>query len=75
VGNRAEAFGINTVGLERKGFSAEKIQALKKAYRILFQSKLNTGQAVERIEAELADHEECRYLVAFIKSSSRGIVR
>lgn len=75
VGNRAEAFGINTVGLERKGFSAKKIQALKKAYRILFQSKLNTGQAVERIEAELSDHEECRYLVAFIKSSTRGIVR
>jgi UDP-N-acetylglucosamine acyltransferase len=75
VGNRAEVFGINTIGLERKGFSPDTIQALKKAYRILFQSKLNTGQAIERIEAELPEHEECRYLVAFIKSSTRGIVK
>lgn len=75
VGNRAAAFGINTIGLERKGFKAESIQALKRAYRILFQSKLNTGQAIERIEAELAEHEECRYLIGFIKSSTRGIVK
>jgi len=75
VGNRAEAFGINTIGLERKGFSPDAIQALKKAYRLLFQSKLNTRQATERIEAELSEHEECRYLVSFIRSSMRGIVK
>ena len=75
VGNRAEAYGINTIGLERRGFSAETIQALKKAWRLLAQSGLNTSQAVERIEAELSDVEECRYLAAFIRASARGIVK
>ncbi|HET9480264.1 MAG TPA: acyl-ACP--UDP-N-acetylglucosamine O-acyltransferase [Candidatus Polarisedimenticolia bacterium] len=75
VGNRAEAYGINTIGLERKGFSPESIQALKQAYRLLFQSKLNTSQAVERIDKELSAFDECRYLVSFIRSSTRGIVK
>ena len=75
VGNRAEAFGINTIGLERRGFAPDLIQALKKAYRLLLQSKLQTAQAIERIEAELSEFEECRYLVSFIRSSIRGIVR
>lgn len=75
VGNRAESYGINAVGLERKGFSSESIAALKKAYRLLCQSNLNTGQALERIEAELSEVEECRYLVSFIRSSARGIVK
>jgi UDP-N-acetylglucosamine acyltransferase len=75
VGNRAEAFGINTIGLERRGFAPELIQALKKAYRLLLQSKLQTAQAIEKIEAELPQFEECRYLVSFVRSSTRGIVR
>jgi UDP-N-acetylglucosamine acyltransferase len=75
VGNRASTYGVNTIGLERKGFSAEAIQALKKAYRYLKQSGLNTGQAVERIESELSEWEECRVLVEFIRSSERGIVK
>jgi len=75
VGNRAAAFGINTIGLERRGIPADAIVALKKAYRFLFQSKMNTGQATEKIEAELSMYEECRYLVEFIRSSTRGIVK
>jgi UDP-N-acetylglucosamine acyltransferase len=75
VGNRAKAFGINTIGLERRGFLPETILALKSAYRLLSQSKLNTSQATERIEAELSAHAECRYLVSFIRSSERGIVK
>ena len=75
VGNRAKTYGINTIGLERKGFSPETIRALKSAYRLLFNSKLNTSQATERIEAELGQHEDCRYLVSFIRSSERGIVK
>lgn len=75
VGNRAKTYGINTIGLERKGFTPEAIKALKSAYRLLFNSKLNTSQATERIEAELAQHEDCRYLVSFIRSSERGIVK
>ncbi|HKY33363.1 MAG TPA: acyl-ACP--UDP-N-acetylglucosamine O-acyltransferase [Candidatus Polarisedimenticolia bacterium] len=75
VGNRAGSFGINTIGLERKGFAPEAIEALKRAYRLLRGSKLNIGQAVERIEAELGAFEECRYLAAFIRSSQRGVVK
>jgi UDP-N-acetylglucosamine acyltransferase len=75
VGNRATTYGINTIGLERRGFSDESIQALKTAYRLLRQSGLNTGQAVERIESELQHSNECRELAAFIRSSVRGIVR
>ncbi len=75
VGNRAAAFGINTIGLERRGIPVESILALKKAYRLLFQSKLNTGQAAERIDRELSQYEECRYLVDFIRTSTRGIVK
>jgi UDP-N-acetylglucosamine acyltransferase len=75
VGNRATTYGVNTIGLERKGFSLDAIQALKKAYRYLKQSGLNTGQALERIEAELSEWEECRVLMAFIRSSERGIVK
>ena len=75
VGNRAEPFGINTIGLERKGLSPESIQALKRAYRLLFQSRLNIGQATERIESELSAHDECRYMVAFIRASTRGIIK
>ena len=75
VGNRAKAYGINTIGLERKGVAPASIEALKRAYRILFQAKLNTSQATERIERELSEHEECRYLLAFIRRSERGIVK
>jgi UDP-N-acetylglucosamine acyltransferase len=75
VGNRAKTYGINTIGLERKGFAPEAIRALKSSYRILVNSKLNTSQAMERIEAELAHHEDCRYLISFIRSSERGIVK
>ena len=75
VGNRATTYGVNTIGLERKGFTAASIEALRRAYRLLKQSGLNIGQAVERIEAELSGAEECRELVAFIRSSQRGIIK
>ena len=75
VGNRAESYGINTIGLERRGFTAETIQDLKKAYRCLKLSKLNTAQALEKIEKDLPGSVECRYLVAFIRASVRGVVK
>jgi len=75
VGNRAKAYGINTVGLQRKGFDPGAIESLKRAYRFLFQSALNTTQACEKIEQELGASDECRYLVSFIRSSTRGVVK
>ncbi len=77
VGNRpAKTYGINTIGLERKGFDRETIDALQKAYRILIRSKLALAAALERIETELAAYyPEARYLVDFVRGSKRGIVR
>ena len=72
-GNPTQLYGLNSVGLERRGFSPEVRQALKQAYRILFQSKLNVSQAVQKAEAEAPAIPEVRQLLEFIKSSERGI--
>ncbi len=68
----AKTYGLNTIGLKRNGFSDERIEALQKAYRFLVKSKLNTSQALERIEAELAGEPDVEYFVRFIKESKRG---
>ena len=76
VGNRpAKTYGINTVGLERKGFPKETIEALQRAYRILTRSKLPLQQALEKIEADLAFVAEARYFVEFVRTAKRGIIR
>jgi UDP-N-acetylglucosamine acyltransferase len=76
VGNRpAKTYGINNIGLERKGFSKETIEALKKAYRILNLSKLRLEEALRRIEEELSYAPEAQYFAQFIRSSQRGVVR
>jgi len=75
VGNRAKAFGINVIGLRRKSFSEETIEALRRAYRLLFRSNLNTSQALSKIEETLSEVPEVAYLTSFIRSSERGIVK
>ncbi|MGH9459068.1 MAG: acyl-ACP--UDP-N-acetylglucosamine O-acyltransferase [Thermoanaerobaculia bacterium] len=76
VGNRpAKTYGVNTIGLERKGFSKDTIEALQKAYRILVRSRLRLEDALARIEADLPYYPEARYMVEFIRGSQRGIVR
>jgi UDP-N-acetylglucosamine acyltransferase len=74
-GNPAEVRGVNQVGLERAGFDAETIRALKEAYRILYRGKLNVKQSVEAIRKELPDLPEVAELCDFIGSSERGIIR
>jgi UDP-N-acetylglucosamine acyltransferase len=71
----AKTYGINTIGLERKGFSPDTIEALQRAYRILIRSKLKLEDALTRIETELGYVAEIRYFVAFIRESKRGIIR
>jgi UDP-N-acetylglucosamine acyltransferase len=68
-------FGINSIGLERRGFSRERIQAIERAYRLLLRSKLNTTQAVEQMRAELAGSLDVSELIAFIESSERGLTK
>jgi len=75
VGNRAKAYGINSLGLERKGFSKEEVSNLKSAYRILFLRKLRLVDALERLDEEFKDCEQVRYLAEFIRAAKRGIVR
>lgn len=75
VGNRARSFGINVVGLERKKFPPEAIQALRQAYRILFRSRLNLREALDRLRDEFAGQAEVDRLVAFIRTSQRGFIR
>lgn len=76
VGNRpAKSYGINNIGLERKGFTKETIDALHRAYRLLVRSKLKMHEAVGRIEAELGFHSEARYFAEFVRASKRGVIR
>jgi UDP-N-acetylglucosamine acyltransferase len=69
-----EANGLNLVGLRRAGFTATQVSALKKAYRILYRSGLKLDEALARIEGEI-DDDNARHLVAFVRSSKRGICR
>jgi UDP-N-acetylglucosamine acyltransferase len=75
VGNRARLFGVNSIGLARRGLSHDTIGQLKQAYRYLLVSKLNTAQALAAIEADPELHDpEVRHLVDFIRSSQRGVI-
>jgi len=69
------SYGINTIGLERKGFSKETVEALQRAYKILIRSKLRAEDALQKIEEELGNFPEARYLVEFVRASKRGIIR
>lgn len=66
---------VNMVGLMRRGFSEESQNHLRKAYRFVYLSDLNTTQAVERIRKEIPMNEEISRLVSFIESSTRGIIK
>jgi UDP-N-acetylglucosamine acyltransferase len=68
-----KAFGVNSMGLERRGFSPERIRALQKAFRLLLVSKLNTTQALEKIK-EL-EGEDVALLAGFIERSERGVIK
>jgi UDP-N-acetylglucosamine acyltransferase len=74
AGNRARLYGLNVVGLERKGFTKEDLTMLKRAYRILFRSALPLEKSLKMIETELPG-ERVRELIDFIRSSERGICR
>jgi len=69
------AYGLNAVGLERRGFSKERIKKLHHAYKVLLASKLNTSQAIEKLKAESDLGEDVEMLIAFIEASERGVVK
>lgn len=74
-GNPARIFGINIVGLRRNGISPEARDEIKKAYRILYRSKITVNQAVTKMEDELSKLPEIEHFIEFIRQSARGILR
>ena len=74
-GNHAKCYGLNKVGLKRRGYSKDTIEKLHHAYHLLLTAKLNTSQAVERIKTEIVACPEVDILVEFIETSKRGVVK
>ena len=76
VGSRpAKTYGVNTIGLQRKGYTQETIEAIQRAYRLLVRSKLKLEEALTRIENELGYFAEVRYFAEFVRKSKRGVIR
>lgn len=69
------AYGLNKVGLERRGFTRERLRELQHAYRLLLASKRNTTQALETLRAEASASEDVQYLCCFIEASERGVLK
>ncbi|MCX8164362.1 MAG: acyl-ACP--UDP-N-acetylglucosamine O-acyltransferase [Aquificaceae bacterium] len=74
-GQHAHLYGINTVGLERRGFPKDVINVLKKAYRILFRSGMLKMEAIKILLEEYGNYEDVRKMVEFIQTSRRGVTR
>ncbi|TXG93405.1 MAG: acyl-ACP--UDP-N-acetylglucosamine O-acyltransferase [Rhodocyclaceae bacterium] len=75
AGNTASPYGLNAEGLKRRGFSAEALQALKRAYRTLYKSGLMLEEARTKLEEEARMHPEVQRFVDFLAVSKRGIIR
>ena len=71
----ARTYGLNAIGLERRGFSKERIAKIHHAFRVLLNSKMNTTQALEKLKSEGDQGEDVAMLVRFIEESERGIVK
>lgn len=75
AGHPAEAHGLNTVGLERRGFSPATIAALKRAYKIVFRQSLTIQDAIAELNTMTLETPDIQTLIDFLTNSSRGIVR
>jgi len=69
------AYGLNKVGLERRGFDQGRLRAIQRAYRLLLATKMNTTQAIEKLKEEGIESDDVAYLVQFIESSERGVLK
>jgi UDP-N-acetylglucosamine acyltransferase len=75
TGDRARLRGLNLEGLKRRRVEKEKIEALRKAYRIMFRSKLKIRDAIMKVRQELSGCAEAEQLVTFVENSQRGVCR
>jgi UDP-N-acetylglucosamine acyltransferase len=69
------AYGLNAVGLERRGFTKDRIRKIHHAYKVLLASKLNTSQALDQLRSEPDRGEDTDQLIRFIESSERGVIK
>ncbi|MBA3785702.1 MAG: acyl-ACP--UDP-N-acetylglucosamine O-acyltransferase [Acidobacteria bacterium] len=74
-GNHAKCYGLNRLGLKRRGYPKETVKKLHRAFHLLLSAKLNTTQAVEKIREEIKDCAEVDLLIEFIETSKRGVVK
>ena len=74
-GNHAKCYGLNRLGMKRRGYAKDTIEKLSHAFHLLLSAKLNTTQAVEKIRAEIMNCNEVDLLVEFIEASKRGVVK
>jgi UDP-N-acetylglucosamine acyltransferase len=74
-GNHAKCYGLNRVGMRRRGYPKETVEKVNHAFHLLLSSKLNTTQALEKIKEEINDCAEVDLLIEFIESSKRGVVK
>jgi UDP-N-acetylglucosamine acyltransferase len=72
---KTRCYGTNTIGLERKGFSAERVKRLQKAFRMLTRSNKNTSQAIEQLRKTMGESEDVKELIEFVEKAERGIVK
>jgi len=75
AGYPLKTIGLNRIGLQRRGFPEETVQILERTFRILFKSKLNTSQAIEKIKTEMEPIPEVKIILDFIAESERGIIK
>lgn len=75
VGLRPAVYGVNRIGLRRKGFDEQRVRVLQRAFRIFLRSALNTSQALERLEAEFPGEADVAYLIEYVRSARRGVVK
>ena len=73
VGNPIKLYGLNSVGLQRRGFKEDVIAEIKKAYRLFFNSDKNVSQAMDQARAELQPYVEIEQMIAFVEASGRGV--
>ena len=74
-GNHAKCYGLNRVGMKRRGYAKDTIEKLHRAYHLLLSAKLNTTQALEKIKEEIKDCKEVDLLVEFYETTKRGVVK
>ncbi len=74
-GDRVRLYGINVIGLKRRGYAKEKIRLIEKTYKIIFRSKYNLNDAIKKVQDEIPPDPDISYIIEFFQTSKRGVCR